>query len=61
MQLYINHFIAQSDTFSNFLINSCKFVEKAELVMSLAKLRKLAVLNDETIIRTAIICKKVSL
>ena len=46
MQLFVNHFIAHSDGSSNFLINSCKSLEKAEMVLSSAKLCDSAVLNQ---------------
>ena len=42
MQLFVNHFIAYSEAFSKFLINSCNSLEKAEMVLS-AKLCKLPV------------------
>ena len=47
MQLFVNHFIAHSDVSSNFQINFCKSLEKAEMVLSSTKLCKLAVLNME--------------
>ena len=46
MQLFVNHFIAHSDASSDFSINSCKSLEKTEMVLSLAKLWKSAVLNQ---------------
>ena len=46
MQLFVNYFIAHSDAFSNFLINSFKSSEKAKIVLSSTKLCKLAVLNQ---------------
>ena len=46
MQLFVNHFIAHYDVFSNVLINSCNSLEKAEMVLSSAKLCRLAVLNQ---------------
>ena len=46
MQLFVNHFIAHSHASSNFLINSCKSLEKAEMVSSSAKLCKSAMLNQ---------------
>ena len=46
MQLFVNHFIAQSDAFSNFSINLCKSLERTEMVLLLAKLCKSAVLNQ---------------
>ena len=46
MQLFVNHFIGHSDASSNFLINSCKSLEKAEMVLSSAKLCKSAALNQ---------------
>ena len=46
MQLFVNHFIHILMCFKFFLINSCKSLEKAEMVLSLAKLCKSAVLNQ---------------
>ena len=46
MQLFVNHFTGHSDGFSSFLINSCKSLEKAEMVLLSAELRKSAVLNQ---------------
>ena len=46
MQLFVNHFIAHSDAFYNFLIDSCKSLEKAGMVLSSAKSCKLAVVNQ---------------
>ena len=46
MQLFLNHFNAHSDASSNFLINSYKSLEKAETMMSSAKLCKSTVLNQ---------------
>ena len=46
MQLFVNHFMAHSDASSNLLINSCKSLEKTEMVLSSAKLCKSAVLNQ---------------
>ena len=46
MQLFVNHFIVHSDASSNLLINSCKSLEKAEMVLSSSKLCKSAVLNQ---------------
>ena len=48
MQLFVHHFIAHYDVFSNVLINSCNSLEKAEMVLSSAKLCKLAVLNQRS-------------
>ena len=42
MQLFANHFIANSDASSKFLINSFKSLEKVEMVLSAAKLCKSA-------------------
>ena len=42
----MNHFITHSDASSNILINSCKSLEKAEMVLSSAKLCKSVVLNQ---------------
>ena len=42
MQLFANHFIANSDASSKFLINSFKSLEKVEMVLSPAKLCKSA-------------------
>ena len=46
MQLFVNHFFAYSDASSNILINSCKSLEKAEMLLSSAKLCESAVLNQ---------------
>ena len=46
MQLLVNHFIAHSDAFSNFLIKSCQSLKKVEIVLSSAKFSKLVVLNQ---------------
>ena len=46
IQLFVNHFIAHFDALSEFLINSCLSFGKAERVLLLAKLCKLAVLNQ---------------
>ena len=46
MQLFVNPFIAHSDASSNFLINSCKSLEKAEMVLSSANLCKSVVLDQ---------------
>ena len=48
MELFVNHFIVQYDMFSNVVINSCNSLEKAEIVLSSAKLCKLAVLNQRS-------------
>ena len=40
MKSFANHFIAHSDAFTNFLINSCKSLEKTEMVLPSAKLCK---------------------
>ena len=45
MQLFLNHFITHSDMFPNFLINSCKSLEKTEMVLPSAKLCKSEVLK----------------
>ena len=46
MQLFVNYFIPHSGAFCYFLINSCKFLEKAEMLLPSAKLCKSAVLNQ---------------
>ena len=46
MQLLVNHFITHSDAFANFLINSCKSLDKAEMVRLSEKLCKLSVFKQ---------------
>ena len=46
MQLFANHFIANSGASSKLLINSFKSLEKAKMVLLSAKLCKSAVLNQ---------------
>ena len=45
MQLFVNHFIAHSDPFSNFLINSCKSLEKAEIMQISSASPKKQIIN----------------
>ena len=48
MQLFINDFISHSDASSSFLIIYCICLEKAEMVLSSAKLCKAAMLNQRS-------------
>ena len=47
MQLFANHFIEHSDVFSKFLINSCKSLQKAGMVLPSENSCKLAVLDQK--------------